>query len=218
MALFCLIWASSQAADEPVYFRAHSGSKVRIDGTANMIHTHWLVTAPIIGGFIEAGPGFPTEPGAPATPGKVQAKGEAFVAVRSLQSKNEDGTPYNEDMDRIMYEHLKADKDPRTRIFYKLSELTLKESAKSNDAPYIFETKGTLVVAGVTNQVTMPVNVLPLPDKKLKVSGSTTLKMTDFKMETPTALAGALKTGDEVKVSFEWILMQRPPQAAAASK
>src|SRR5215831_19280332 len=91
VALLCLICARLQAADEPTRFYAKSGSKVRIEGTANMIHTHWLVTCPIIGGYLEAGPGFPIEPGQAATPGKVEAKAEAFVAVRSLRSANDDG-------------------------------------------------------------------------------------------------------------------------------
>jgi hypothetical protein len=217
VALLCFVCARLQAADGPTRFYAHSGSKVRIEGTANMIHTHWLVTCPIIGGYLEAGPGFPIEPGQAATPGKVEAKAEPFIAVRSLRSANDDGTPYSEDMDKIMYEHLKADQDRKMQICFHLTDLTLKEPAKSKDAPYVFEAKGTLGVAGVTNQVTMPVNVLPLGDKKLKISGTATLKMTDFKMEPPTALAGALKTGDAVKVGFEWNVMQRAP-AAAASK
>ena len=49
----------------------------------------------------------------------------------------------------------------------------------------MFEAKGELAVAGVTNKITMPVNILPLADKeKLKVTGSITVKMTDFKVDT----------------------------------
>ncbi|HWH79988.1 MAG TPA: YceI family protein, partial [Candidatus Binatus sp.] len=140
-----------------------------------------------------------------------------FIAVRSLKSVKEDGTPYDEAIDKVMYEHLKADTDPKARITYHLNDLTLKEAPKSKDAPYVFEAKGDIVVAGVTNQVTTPVSVLPQGDKKLKITGSGAVKMTDFKMQPPTALAGALKTGDEVKLSFEWNVMQRAP-AAAASK
>jgi hypothetical protein len=216
VALLCLICARLQAADEPTRFYARSGSKMRIEGTANMIHTHWQVESPLIGGYIEAGPGFPTEPGQAATHGKVQAKAEVFIAVRSLKSVKEDGTPYDEAMDRVMYEHLKADTDPKARITYHLTDLTLKEIPKSKDAPYVFEAKGNVVVAGVTNQVTTPVNVLPQGDKKLKITGGGAMKMTDFKMQPPTALAGALKTGDEVKLSFEWNVMQRAPTAAAS--
>ncbi len=207
-----------QAAEEMTKFYARSGSKMRIEGTANMIHTHWAVESPLIGGSLEAGPGFPTEPGQPATPGKVEAKADAFIMVRSLKSVNEDGKPYSEDMDRVMYDHLKADKDPRARIVYHLTSLELKEAAKSKDAPYVFEAKGDLTVAGVTNQITMPVNVLPLGDKKLKISGTTSIKMTDFKIEPPAPkiALGMLKTGDDVKLIFDWMVAPRAASAAAS--
>ena len=58
------------------------------------------------------------------------------------------------------------------------------------------------------------VNVLPLPDNKLKVTGNTKLKMTDFKVEPPSPkiALGLIKTGDEVKL----IQGQTPSIAAAA--
>jgi polyisoprenoid-binding protein YceI len=78
------------------------------------------------------------------------------------------------------------------------------------------EAKGELVVAGVTSTVTMPIKVLPLGDKKLKVTGNLTMKMSDFKIEAPAPkiALGLIKTGDEVKLIFEWQLAQR----AAAAK
>src|SRR5258708_2936915 len=97
-------------------------------------------------------------------------------------------------------------------------ELTLKEHGKSKDDPYVFEAKGQLAVAGVTNDVTMPVKVLPLGDKKLKISGTTTLKMTDFKVEPPNPLGLGIKTGDEVKIIFDWMVTQRATPAASPAK
>ena len=119
-------------------------------------------------------------------------------------------------MDEIMWEHLREAQNKR--ILYRLSELTLKEAPKAKDAPYVFEAKGDLAVAGVTNKITMTVNVLPLGDKKLKITGTTTLKMTDFKVEPPAPkiAMGLIKTGDEVKLIFDWRLAQPKPRAAAA--
>jgi hypothetical protein len=95
--------------------------------------------------------------------------------------------------------------------------LTPKGSTESKDAPYVFDSKGELVVGGVTNIYSVPVNVLPLGDKKLKISGSTTIKMTDFKIEPPAPkiALGLIKTGDEVKIIFDWNLAQRAAAAAA---
>ncbi len=196
-----------QPTNGGIRFSAKSGSKMRIDGTANMLHTTWRVESPIIAGYLEVGPGFPVEPGQAVSPGKLQTKAEVFVSVSSLKSVEENGKPYSDSMDNIMYEKLKAEK--YQRIQYHLTELVLKESAKAKDAPYLFEAKGDLVLAGVTNVISMPVSVLPLGDKKLKITGVTSVKMTSFNLTPPTALAGALKTGDLVKLSFEWMVMQR---------
>jgi hypothetical protein len=215
LALLLLAGLSVQAADEATRFYARAGSKMRLEGTSN-IHD-WQVESSLIGGYLEVGPGFPVEPGQAATPGKVQAKAEPFVMVRSLKSLEKDGKPYSDRMDEVMYEHLKAQDDQKARIMFHLADLTLKESAKSKDAPYVFEAKGDLVVGGVTNKLTMPVNILPLGDKKLKVTGTTSVKMTDFKIDPPAPkiALGMIKTGDDVKVIFEWMVGQRAAPAAA---
>lgn len=199
-------------------FNAKPGSKISVDGTANMIHTRWLVESPAIGGYLEVGPSFPIEPGQAVKAGKVAAKAEVFTAVRSLRSMD-NGKPYSDKMDDIMYEKLRATNDPKARITYSLKELVLKQPASTNGAPYVFDSKGELVVGGVTNSISMPVSVLPLGDKKLKISGSVAVKMSDFKIGPPTVnlVVGKLKTGDEVKLSFDWLVGQTAPAAEPAS-
>jgi hypothetical protein len=63
-------------------FVAKPGSKVRIDGTANMIHTKWQVEGQLIGGYLEAGPNFPCAPGQAVSTGKVDVKAEVFIVIR----------------------------------------------------------------------------------------------------------------------------------------
>jgi len=96
----------------------------------------------------------------------------------------------------------------------------LKEPAKSKDAPYVFEAKGDLAVAGVTKNITMPLNVTPLGEKKIKITGTTTVKMSDFKIEPPAPklALGMIKTGDDVKLIFEWMVAQKPSATASAAK
>jgi polyisoprenoid-binding protein YceI len=219
---FALLMAAAlpvQAADQAIIYRSSSGSKMKIEGTANMIHTTWWVQATFIIGSLQVGPGFPTEPGQAVTPGRVEAQAtNVAITVRSLKSVEKDGKPYDEKMDEIMYEHLKVEQYPAIR--YRLDELTLKEAPKSTDAPYVFESKGQLAIAGITNPVSMTVNVLPLEGKKLKITGSTSVKMSDYKVGpvAPKIALGIIKTGDAVKLDFEWMLIQRPPPRAAASK
>src|SRR5579872_1910184 len=214
LALLLLGGLAAQAADQMTKYYARSGSKMRIEGTST-IHD-WQVEGTLIGGFLEVGPNFPAEPGQAASPGKVQAHAEPFIMVRSLKSIEKDGKPYSDRMDEVMYDHLKAQQSPK--ISFHLTDLTLKEPAKSKDAAYLFEAKGQITVAGVTNDVTMPVSILPLGDKKLKISGKTGLKMTDFKVEPPNPLGLGIKTGDEIKIIFDWMVGQRNQPAAAAAK
>jgi hypothetical protein len=216
VAALALVTFSAQCADATTEFTARSGSKMKIDGTANMIHTKWRVQGEIIQGKLDVGPNFPVEPGQAATPGAVTAMADVFIPVTSLKSVEEDGSHYSDAMDNIMYEKLKT--DVQKKIYFHLTELTLKEAAKAKDQPYVFEAKGDLAVAGVTNKITMPVQVLPLGDKKLKVSGTTPVKMSDFKIDPPKPkiALGMLVTGDEVKLSFDWMVGQRAAAAAAA--
>jgi len=213
IALLLLAGISLQAAEMTKY-GARSGSKMRIEGTSN-IHD-WQVESSLIGGSLDVGVNFPSEPGQAVEAGKVEANGSAFVTVRSLKSIKKDGTPYNDKMDEIMYEKLKDQEFKR--ITYYLTELTLKEAAKSKEAPYVYEAKGNLVVGGITNAITMPVNVLPLGDKKLKISGTTNFKMTDFKIEPPAPkiALGLIKTGDDVKIIFDWMVAAKAAPATAA--
>jgi len=223
IALLALATLSLQAADQKTTYAARSGSKMRIEGTSN-VHD-WQVEGSIIGGFMEVGPGFPAEPGQTAVPGKIEAKAEAFISARSLRSIEKDGRPYSDAMDGIMYEKLKASEDPATkkvpypRIEYRLSELVLKESPKAKEGSYVFDTKGDLMVAGVSKTISMVVNVTPMADKKVKISGNTTIKMTDFKIDPPAPkiALGLIKTGDDVKLIFEWMLAPRKAPAAASN-
>jgi hypothetical protein len=223
ITLLLLAAMTLQAADQKTTYAARSGSKMRIEGTSN-IHD-WQVESPFIGGLMEVGPGFPTEPGQAVTPGKVEAKVDAFITVRSLKSLKEDGRPYSDAMDGIMWQNLKGTEDevtkkvPYPKIEYRLSELVLKEAPKAKDGPYVFDAKGELALAGVTNKISMPVNVTPMADKKLKITGTLTLKMTDFKIDPPAPkiAMGFIKTGDPVKLIFEWILAPRKTPAAASN-
>jgi hypothetical protein len=200
-------------AAEITRFDSLPGGKMRIEGSSS-VHD-WQVEGKLIGGFLEAGPGFPVEPGQTVAPGKIEAKAEVFVPVRSLTSVEKDGRPYSTRMDEIMYEKLKQPASPR--IVYRLNELVLKEAPKTATNAYIFDAKGELVVAGATNQISMPVHITPLGGKKLRITGTTTMKMTGFGIEppAPAVALGLIKTEDQVKVIFDWNVGQRaaaPPR------
>lgn len=185
----------ARAADDWIRYTAQpAGSLIKIDGTST-IHD-WSVDSKMVGGYIEFDPAFSLDH---PSPGKVNARVAVLIPVRQLRS---DKTA----MDTIMYESMK-EKDHR-RIDYRLTEMTLKEAPKSADAPMLFETKGELVVAGVTNVIQMPVTMTRVEKDKLKFAGSTTVKMTNFGIQPPTKL-GLFSTGDDVKLTFEWLTARK---------
>src|SRR6266581_6150301 len=139
-----------------------SGSKMRLEGHA--LTGDWQSESGLIIGFLEVGPNFPLEPGQAVTPGKVEARGEAAVAIRTLKSKKKDGTYYSDGMDDKMYNMLMETNHPK--IVFKLTELVLKEAPQDKTAPYVFDAKGDLEVAGVTNAIAFPAKVLPQGEKE----------------------------------------------------
>jgi polyisoprenoid-binding protein YceI len=110
-------------------------------------------------------------------------------------------------MDNIMYEHLKMEE--HKNIDFVLNSLTVKEVKGGNTC--VFEAEGELKVAGVTKKITMPVEMTAPEENRLKFSGKVDVKMTDFGISPPApALAGgAIKTGDELKLTFEWVVVKR---------
>jgi polyisoprenoid-binding protein YceI len=212
IALWLLATAPLTAAEGKTRFDASSGSKMRIEGTSTF--HDWQAESTLIIGFLEVGSNFPTEPGQAVSPGKVEATGEASVTVRSLKSVEKDGKDYSDTMNEKMRDMLKQTTSPK--IVYRLSELVLKEAPKDNSAPYVFDSKGDLAIAGVTNKISMPISVTVMPGKKIKVSGTAPLKMTDFGIQ-PSSIIFA-KTADDVTIKFDWMLAQRKTPAAAAAK
>ena len=185
-----------------VRFDSKPGSNVRIEGTSS-IHD-WQVTGKLIGGYLEVGAGFPANAAAPARPGKVEVRGEVFIPVRSMRSVTKEGNAYSTAMDDIMYEKFLDAKHPK--IFYRLQELVLKTVPASAGLPFVFDSKGELSVAGVTNKVAFPVTMTRVDKTKMKTTGTTSVKMTSFGIQPPAPkiALGLIKTGDDVKIAFEW--------------
>jgi len=195
LALLPLLPFSLRAAGDWVrYNGVPNSSRVKVDGTSTL--HDWSVGSTALGGYVEFDAAFDLDK--PAS-GKVNAHCEVRIFVRQLKSDKTD-------MDNVMYDSMK-EKDHR-RLDYRLTEMTLKEAPKSPDAPFLFDTKGELVVAGVTNKAQMPVTMVRVGADKLKFTGSISVKMTSFGIKPPTKL-GVFSTGDDVKITFEWLTAKK---------
>ena len=203
-ACFTLMFSltlASRGAEELVRYDAQPGSKIKIDGTST-VHD-WTVESRMIGGSVEFESSFDLDN---PKPGKVNAKSTVLIPVRQLKS---DKTA----MDNVMYDAMKQKDHPR--IEYRLTEMTLKDAPKSPVDPLLFETQGELTVAGVTNKVSMPVTMHRSDKSKLKFTGTVTVKMTSFGIQPPAPkiALGLISTGDDVKLTFEWLTARKQEAA-----
>jgi polyisoprenoid-binding protein YceI len=198
-ALALALGVPLRAAENWVRYVAQpGGGQVKVEGTSTL--HDWTVESKLIGGYIELDSGFNLDK---PQPGKINARVAVLIPVRQMKS---DKTA----MDTVMYDSMK-EKDHR-RIDYRLAEMTLKEVPKAADAPFLFDTKGELVVAGVTNKIQMPVTMVRVGADKLKFTGSIPVKMTSFGIDPPTKF-GVFSTGDDVKLSFEWLTAKKEEAA-----
>lgn len=196
--------ASSRQTPALVRWTSVKG-KVRVEGTSNI--DDWQVETRAIEGFIEVSPDFPNA--GEIRDGTIAARGEVWLQVRSLRSVEKDGKPFSNKMDSIMHDALKAGAQPR--IVYRVGRLAPRAGQKLPDAPAEFEAQGRLVVAGVTNDISMPLYALQLENDQIRLWGGTNLKMTDFKIQPPAPkiALGLIRTGNEIKVSFDWVLRRK---------
>lgn len=101
-------------------------------------------------------------------------------------------------MDDKTYEAFDSKKNP-----YIVFQLTEASQSKLTDNDTEVTLTGNLTFAGATRKISIKTlgKITKSGDYQLK--GSVPLKMTDFKMKPPTAMLGAMKTGDGVTVKFD---------------
>jgi polyisoprenoid-binding protein YceI len=195
LSLFSLLAAATLHAEATRYVGA-PGSKLSIAGTSTL--HDWTVSSQIISGFMEWESNSPIDPAQATLPAlKVTPKVEVTLPVRSIKSDKSL-------MDNVMHEAMKKEQHPK--VEYRLKEMKLKEAARKAGDPIQFDTKGDLTVAGVTKPVAMVVSIDKGADGGLKATGSANVKMSDFGIQPPApkVALGMIKTGDDVKVTFEW--------------
>jgi hypothetical protein len=195
--LALLLAAAALHAEDWVRYVAQPGSKVKVDGTSTL--HDWSVDSQIISGYMEWESSSPIDPSQGTLPPlKVNPKIEVLIPVRSLKS----GKSL---MDNVMHEAMKRDQFPK--IEYRLTEMKLRDEAHKAGDPIKFDTKGDLTIAGVTKPVAMVVSIDKADGGALKATGSAAVKMTTFGVQPPSPkiALGTLTTGDDIKITFEWL-------------
>ena len=172
---------STQISVAQTYHLNNANSALTIDGTSN-IHD-WQITAESQEGKLVAD----FENGDLL---KIQQL-DFSVKAESLKSgKNS--------MDKNTYKALNTGK--HKQIIFKLS--SVKSINCSNTKSCKVVATGNLTIAGTSKpiEITFDMNIA---ETRIALSGSKTIKMTDFGVDPPTAVFGTITTGDSVDIKFE---------------
>ncbi|MEJ5995039.1 YceI family protein [Pedobacter sp. Du54] len=113
------------------------------------------------------------------------------VAAKSLKSGKSS-------MDERTYKSIKATDFPK--ISYKLTsaEVTAVQANK-----YSIQTTGILNIAGKTQTISMKVMALVNADNSISCHGTEKLMLTDYGIEPPSFMFGAMKVGNNLVIKFD---------------
>jgi len=112
------------------------------------------------------------------------------VNAKSLKSEHSS-------MDTRTYKVIKADEHPK--ISFKLSNAVITPISKGK---FSVKATGTLSIAGVSKMITMQVNSTVNPDQSITCTGTQRVKLTDYSIQPPSFMLGAMKVGDELSINY----------------
>lgn len=111
-------------------------------------------------------------------------------------------------LDRVMHDALLAGDYPE--ISYRLTAATVREVREDESRVLLLE--GEYTCAGVTLPAETEV-VIRRSGEQLVIEASRDMLMTDFEIDPPRAMLGAVRAADEVTVSVQWTLRPSEPEA-----
>ncbi len=103
-------------------------------------------------------------------------------------------------MDNRTYKTLNADKYPK--ITFKLNSAVVTTLQKNK---YLIKATGDLVIAGTSQTIVLDVTAVVNADKTISCTGSEKLKLTDYKIEPPSFMLGAMKVKNDLTIQFNLI-------------
>ena len=103
-------------------------------------------------------------------------------------------------MDSRTYKAIKADQFPK--ITFKLNTATITQVQKGK---YAIKTTGDLTIAGATQNITMLVTAVVNADNTVTCTGTENLKLTDYKIDPPSFMLGAMKVKNELTIQFNLV-------------
>jgi YceI-like domain len=193
-----------------IRFTPVSPSKMHLEGTSD-VHDWSLDTTKVVG-FLELDQRL-LDPANSQTslPGDLRARAEFFFPVRHLCS-GYSAPMFSYQADQaVLHQALKTTENPN--IVYRLHHLAATHAHQPEASDLVLQATGEVVIGGVTNPISIPVHVSRQEDA-LKLSGSASIKLSDFGIEPPSAIGKdwVVKVGNTVQSSFELQLKPVEPQ------
>ena len=197
LALVAVI-ATAARAQSVAELPVGDDSRVWIEGTTNL--AGWSCSATAVDATIAVEVAFKEDQDFPRYLKRVQVR----VPVSALKCGHAQ-------MEKSLRHALKADEANRPTYITATFD-AVRDASDTTDAP-IVSTIGALAIAGQENPVKMDVGTTRLADGTIEARGTVPILMSDFGIQPPTALFGALRAGNRVIVKFA---MRLGPDAIAA--
>lgn len=93
--------------------------------------------------------------------------------------------------------------DQHKHIMYKVTSATIVPQQGSS---YLAKTTGNLTIAGVTRSIALDATCFVNSESVITIKGNTVINMTDYNVKPPTFMLGAMKTGENVKLTYRLVL------------
>lgn len=123
---------------------------------------------------------------------------EGDIQNASFEAKVESIKSGTKAMDQNTYKAMKSEQFPKISF----------SSTSVKSAENHLEVSGKLTIAGTSKTIHMKLNREKWSEETMTVSGSYSLKMSDYGIDPPRAMLGTIRTGDEVTISFNIIFYQ----------
>lgn len=132
--------------------------------------------------------------GTAETPLGAPSRGQVEVPVDAIQCDKDT-------MNEKLREALRMNAYPE--VYFTLKEAQVSPLPDSGDAWFLIDAKGELLLKGSRRQIELPIKGQRLESGDLRFVGSHTIRLSDYGIDRPSAMFGAIKTSKEVTVNFD---------------
>lgn len=132
--------------------------------------------------------------------GSIVNKIRMEIPVLSIES------PRGATMDNKTYNALKSEEHPD--ITFEVTQDKIESNTDPQWAAFKLNVSGNLTIAGFTREISLMLDCQKVGQDMLKFKGSFPIDMVSFEIEPPTAMFGQIKTGKDVTIDFELVLVR----------